>query len=336
MSETKPLLLAEQERATSVPEVASEEGQRAEVRVDPEPEAAPLEPLPQATARKARTCTPLTDPALDEMVRKGDEDRWLASRFAPKPLRQQLTALYAFNVEVASVATKVREPRLGEIRLQWWRDTVEAIFRGGPTPDHPVTRALAELCSQADLSLDTFDMMLTARVSDLSTAPFDTWSDLDNYIDATDGGLMRLAASLCLPDAPASAQRNAAFQAGARAWGYVNMLRGLRQWTAQQRTFFPRALRANISPGGDFGEIEEPAIAVAAHAVLDRAIGAQKNLARFTSAFGKDLFPAVGYLALTPLYIREQSQQELGQIRKPVGLLQRQFRIIAVAAGASY
>ncbi|MEJ0024226.1 MAG: squalene/phytoene synthase family protein [Alphaproteobacteria bacterium] len=320
------------EGATAVPEVAPEQQLPDAADAAAGVADAPGDPLPDVRGRKAKTYGPLADPALEEMVRRYDEDRWLASRFAPKALRQQLIALYAFNVEVASVSEKVSEPRLGEIRLQWWRDTVDTIFHGGPTPDHPVMRALADLRAQAELPLDIFDVMLTARVSDLSRAPFDNWSDVDNYIDATDGGLMRMAAMLCQPTVPISPQRGAALQAAARAWGYVNLLRSMTSWTAQQRTFFPRALRASIGLGADPAEIDDAGIAIAAHATLDRANGAQKNLERFATALGKELFPAVGYAALTPLYVREQSQRELGQIRKPVSLLQRQLRLVGAAA----
>ena len=41
-----------------------------------------------------------------------------------------LFALYAFNHEVARVAETVREPMLGAIRLEWWRETVEGAREG--------------------------------------------------------------------------------------------------------------------------------------------------------------------------------------------------------------
>ncbi len=279
---------------------------------------------------------PLAEPALERIVRRQDEDRWLASRFAPKALRQRLTALYAFNLEVARVADKVSEPHLGEIRLQWWRDAVESTFAGGVTPAHPVMKALAELRNQVALPLEPFDALLTARVCDLSHAPFETWADVDAYIDATDGGMMRLATLICQPAQEISKQRAAALHAAARAWGYMRLLRDLPQWTAQQRTFFPRALRANISFGAEAAEMENGGLAIAAHAMLDRAAGAQKNFGRFASALDKELFPAIGYIKLTPLYMREQSRIELGQVGKRITLLQRQLRLVMSAASSRF
>ena len=58
-------------------------------------------------------------------MRAADPDRYFSALFAPAPARPLLLALYAFNHEVARVAETVREPMLGAIRLEWWRETVE-------------------------------------------------------------------------------------------------------------------------------------------------------------------------------------------------------------------
>ncbi|MBK8544168.1 MAG: hypothetical protein IPL62_11845 [Caulobacteraceae bacterium] len=38
---------------------------------------------------------------LDTLVRRVDEDRWLAARFAPPLVRERLIAIYAVNYEIA-------------------------------------------------------------------------------------------------------------------------------------------------------------------------------------------------------------------------------------------
>jgi phytoene synthase len=290
-----------------------------------------------AGPRKTRPVAPLADPALEDMVRRGDEDRWLAAQFAPKLTRQKLMALYAFNLEVAAVADKVSDARLGEIRLQWWRDTVETIFQGGPVPDHPVVRALADVIAEAHLPLDLFDALLTARVYDLNPAPFETWADLDAYIDGSAGALMRLAAIICAPDLATTPQRLGGMQAASRAWGYIQLLRALPNWVERGRTFYPANLRGNlgIDESAARTQKDEAFYAFAAHSVLDRAVGAQKNVARYAQAFPKELFPALGYVALAPLYIRLQSSKELGQTQRPPGLFQRQVKLVFAAARGS-
>ena len=65
--------------------------------------------------------------SLDALVRRVDEDRWLAARFAPRLVRERLTALYALNHEIARAAEGASNPTLGEMRLLWWRDAIAEI-----------------------------------------------------------------------------------------------------------------------------------------------------------------------------------------------------------------
>ena len=72
------------------------------------------------------------------LVRQHDRDRFLTTLFAPDDRREDLLALYAFNHEVAKTREVVSEPTLGRIRLQWWRDNLEAIYAGQPPRRHGV------------------------------------------------------------------------------------------------------------------------------------------------------------------------------------------------------
>src|ERR1700722_19396499 len=81
---------------------------------------------------------------LAQSVRAADPDRYFSALFAPTPVRPLLLALYAFNAEVARVAETVREPMLGAIRLEWWRETAEGASKGTPR-NHDVARGLVAL-----------------------------------------------------------------------------------------------------------------------------------------------------------------------------------------------
>ena len=81
---------------------------------------------------------------LGASVRAADPDRYFSALFAPPAARPWLFALYAFNHEVARVAETVREPMLGAIRLEWWRETVEGAPMGAPR-NHDVAKGLAAL-----------------------------------------------------------------------------------------------------------------------------------------------------------------------------------------------
>src|ERR1700761_1807366 len=132
---------------------------------------------------------------LASAVRRSDPDRYFASLFAPARSRPYLHALYAFNHEVAHVAESVREPMLGAIRLEWWRETAEDAAKGNPRP-HEVARGLAALFMETGLKLADFEAIIAAREFDSSNEHFSDFTALETYLDATGGGVMRLAAEL--------------------------------------------------------------------------------------------------------------------------------------------
>jgi phytoene synthase len=143
----------------------------------------------------------MSDPfeACAAVVRKHDPDRYFSALFAPTERRPFLFALYAFNHEVAHVAESVREPMMGEIRLQWWRETLDGARAGNPRP-HDVARALAATFAAMDVSASLLDAIIDARSFDLNRGPFPDDASRDAYLDATSGNLMRLASRILGPE----------------------------------------------------------------------------------------------------------------------------------------
>ena len=76
-----------------------------------------------------------------EIVRGHDPDRFFTALFAPADKREALFTLYAFNHELARAREVAREPMMGLIRLQWWREVVEGARRRHEVAD-PVRDAL--------------------------------------------------------------------------------------------------------------------------------------------------------------------------------------------------
>ncbi len=109
---------------------------------------------------------------LAASVRDADPDRYFSALFAPAPLRPSLLALYAFNAEVARVAESVREPMLGAIRLEWWRETAEGASKGTPR-NHDVARGLVTLFSAGKIALADLEALVAARAFDFrpTTSP---------------------------------------------------------------------------------------------------------------------------------------------------------------------
>ena len=75
-------------------------------------------------------------------VRLRDRDRYLSVLYAPAPLRPALFALHGFDLELGSIVAGTTEAMIGEIRLAWWREAVEAIDRG-VVPAQPLLQVIA-------------------------------------------------------------------------------------------------------------------------------------------------------------------------------------------------
>src|SRR5690606_14155565 len=96
--------------------------------------------------------------------------------YAPGEKRDALAALYLFNAEIAAIRDRAREPLPGEMRIQWWRDTLEA--GEAAAAGHPVAEALTRAISAYRLPLDAFERYLDARIFDLYDDPMPSRSDL--------------------------------------------------------------------------------------------------------------------------------------------------------------
>src|SRR5947209_4925488 len=125
----------------------------------------------------------LKDPAwafahCEAQVREGDPDRYFATLFAPADKRPFLLALYAFSREVARVRETVSEALPGEIRLQWWRDTLQGEARGDVRAN-PIAAALEETVVRFRLPRQALVDLIDARTFDLYDDPMPTLADLE-------------------------------------------------------------------------------------------------------------------------------------------------------------
>jgi phytoene synthase len=241
------------------------------------------------------------DLALDAQVRRADEDRWLASRFAPPSVRVRLIAVYALNHEIARTAEVVTQAAIGDIRLQWWREALAEVFEGKPPRAHPALAAMAEAHRQMPLPRAPLDALIDARGRDLDPAPFASFVEIDAYLEGTAGNLMRVALAAC--GAPLD---DAVIAAAARAWGYAGLLRAASHWRAKGRSVLPQ-------------ESGDP------HALVARARAAYAQA--HASRIAPEAFPATGYVALTPLYLRA-----IENGRSERSLFTRQLRLVAASA----
>jgi phytoene synthase len=206
------------------------------------------------------------------IVRQFDKDRFLATLFAPEDKQPHLFAVYAFTAEVARIPHLVSEPQIGEIRLQWWHDTVEAIF-AGTAQEHPVAQELAATIQAYNLPKQSFLNLIEALRFDLYADEMPSRNDLEGYLGETQSALIQLASMILSPD-----------QANAEASGLAGVAYGLARLNADPK-FLPKGeTTANLQ--------------ALAKARLD-----QLRLIKITP----NLFPAFLPVSLTELYLKSST-----------------------------
>lgn len=277
---------------------------------------------------------------LDATVRRVDEDRWMATRFADAAARARLVALYAANFEIARTAETVTEPALGDMRLAWWRETIEAMHtEGAALPTHPAAFALSAAVKEANLPLAPFLELIDARGLDLEPQPFEGWPELDAYVDATAGVICALAARAALLGFDPNAEQTLALKSAGRVWGYVGLVRAFRYWAGRGRSIFPKKLLTHLNTdvgavlGGGAGHLQQAAL----RAVLDRASGPMADVRRLARRLPPQAFPAVSYVSLAPLYVKNLTRNGYttdAGVRGP-GPLRRQIALVGATARGS-
>ncbi len=131
--------------------------------------------------------------ACAEIVKQGDEARFLSAMTAKPEDRAKLFVLYAFNVEISRAAWISREELVCEMRLQFWADAMDAIENGQVGPRHEILPALVDLIKAYDLPIDMFREMIAARRWDIYRDPFENADAFHRHIDHSAGHLMWLS-----------------------------------------------------------------------------------------------------------------------------------------------
>jgi 15-cis-phytoene synthase len=134
----------------------------------------------------------LTDDLL-QFLREWDRPRYLSLLLMPGNKREDILALYAFNAELERVPLMVSEPQIGEIRLQWWIDTLDAMEKG-TEQDHPVAKALMICAAKHHLPYPALRNMAEARTRLLYADRPEDIEELEAYCGNTSSALIQLSA----------------------------------------------------------------------------------------------------------------------------------------------
>ncbi|MFZ3034918.1 MAG: phytoene/squalene synthase family protein [Parvibaculum sp.] len=244
-----------------------------------------------------------------ETVRRLDHDRLLTALLAPADRRARLIALYAFNAEIARVRETVSEPMLGQIRLQWWRETVESLANG-EARGHETAEALLGAFGKSEVDAPALIALIDARERDLDDEPFETMQDLIAYCEGTSSSLMTLAAKALSPEETQLAKE--ILKSAGVAFALTGLLRALPMHASQGRLYLPLDLlqKHAVDPHQIFsGEMTEGLRAV----VHEVAVEAEKYLtvSRETRPGpSRKILPALWPASLCDLYLKKMTEPD--------------------------
>ncbi|KAL2489632.1 Terpenoid synthase superfamily protein [Forsythia ovata] len=122
-----------------------------------------------------------------QQVRNYDYHHYLCVLELPPNMRKAAFALRAFNVETSRAMDVASDPKIGLMRLLWWKEAIDKIF-SNKLIEHPVTRALSSVISEHKVSKNWLKRSVDARINDANREVTDipeTLEELERYAEDT-------------------------------------------------------------------------------------------------------------------------------------------------------
>jgi len=110
--------------------------------------------------------------------------------FLPPERRRAITALYAYCREVDDVVDECTDPGVARTKLAWWHEEIKRLYAGNP--QHPVTRALADVISPYGITEEQLATVIDGMAMDLEYNRYPDFETLKVYCHKVAGvvGLM--------------------------------------------------------------------------------------------------------------------------------------------------
>ncbi|XP_023931837.1 NADH dehydrogenase (ubiquinone) complex I, assembly factor 6 [Lingula anatina] len=180
-----------------------------------------------------------------DLVRKHDYENFLCTLLLPESYRSAAFAIRAFNVEIAQVRDVVTDKKVGQMRMQFWKDSIERVFQGNP-PESPICLQLARELETKKFSKAWFKRIIEKRDAQLSDQGFKSIAELEEYAENTVSSIQYLLLQAAgVEDIHAD---HAASHIG-KAVGIVTALRSVPYHSGRGRVYIPYELlmKHNVS-----------------------------------------------------------------------------------------
>lgn len=173
---------------------------------------------------------------ITEFLKEHDRDRYLSTLISSGKKRHAVQALYAFAADVAAIPPRVSEPAPGEIRLQWWKDTLEGHGHGG-VEQNPIAAAMLKAIKDYSLVAGPLLRLIAARRFDLYQDPMPDVATFEGYAGETSSVLYQYAATI-LADGNPIEDGDAAGHLGV-AHALIGHMRSIGYTASKGRIFLP-------------------------------------------------------------------------------------------------
>lgn len=173
--------------------------------------------------------------AIGAFAREHDPDRFLCALFAPATAREAVFALIGLDHELGRARAAASNPMAALIRLQWWRDAIEAARDGRPALRHEVAAPLHAAVACGALDADALLAMVDAREVEAAEEGIATEARFVAWLRGTAGGWSAVAGRALGADAAAAE----GLRALGAAQGLAGVLRSVGPQAARGRCLLP-------------------------------------------------------------------------------------------------
>ncbi len=146
-----------------------------------------------------------------------DPDQTLALAYVPAARREALRALWGLDAALGAVLAGGREPLISQIKLAWWRDSLEKLDRSRP-PGEPVLEAVSKEILPRGVSGGELSGLEEGWSVLLSQDPL-TSADLDAYARARGSLVFRYSGCLL------GAELTPAMERAGEGWALIDLAR---------------------------------------------------------------------------------------------------------------
>lgn len=138
-------------------------------------------------------------PSLREELKYHSPLHYASTLFAPQDKRDALVTLYAFDSEIKHIPTRVSEPMLGQIRMQWWREALSG-ERAAEARLNPLAASLIDLIHRAHVPMQGVLNLIDGEARVFDTEPRLDEAAFEKFYGLRFASLFQLASIILDPD----------------------------------------------------------------------------------------------------------------------------------------